>query len=402
MPKFRGLERLTPNLLPFLLASLSLILSACAMDGPQSTLDTVAPVGEKQMWLLGYTAIISAFVLLGVGGVLFFALWRYRAKEGDDEIPAQTHGNTGVEIGLIVLATVITVIVIVPAVRINFETGIRVEPEENDVVVNVTGYQWWWAMDYINEGFTTANEIHVPQGDHRLILNLASADVLHSFWVPKLGGKMDLIPNQDNRLWLQIEADTPPGVYYGECAELCLGAHAYMRFRVVVDTPEDYETWLESFQSIPKLSPTTAATAQTPEQFLQVQDIDLNSELVTQGEALFKTKGCAACHAVQGYAGGAVDKPNLTNFGLRHSLAAGVLDMPHDDAEKRRENLKRWLRDPQDVKPGNYMPTLWSFNTSELAEESEAEIAAVTEYLLSLGVESASEPQASLGGNHGN
>ena len=401
MSKFRGLERFKP-MLPFLLASLSLMLSACAMDGPQSTLDTVAPVGEKQMWLLGYTAIISAFVLLGVGGVLFFSLWRYRAKEGDDEIPAQTHGNTGVEIGLIVLATVITVIVIVPAVRINFETGIRVEPEENDVVVNVTGYQWWWSMDYINEGFTTANEIHVPQGDHRLILNLASADVLHSFWVPKLGGKMDLIPNQDNRLWLQIEDDTPPGVYYGECAELCLGAHAYMRFRVVVDTPEDYETWLESFQSIPKLSPTTAAATQTPEQFLQVQDIDLNSELVTQGEALFKTKGCAACHAVQGYAGGAVDKPNLTNFGLRHSLAAGVLDMPHDDAEKRRENLKRWLRDPQDVKPGNYMPTLWSFNTSELAEQSEAEIAAVTEYLLSLGVESASEPQASLGGNHGN
>ena len=402
MPDFIRLKGLRPRkLLPILIVGLSVLLSACAMDGHQSTLDTVAPVGQKQMWLLGYTAIISAFVLLGVIGVLAFALWKYRARDGDDDIPAQTHGNTGVEIGLIVLATVITIIVIVPAVRINFETGVRVQPQEEDIEVNVTGYQWWWEMEYLDEGIVTANEIHIPQGDRKLILNLASADVLHSFWVPKLGGKMDLIPNQDNQLWLQIEEDTPPGVYYGECAELCLGAHAYMRMRVVIDTPEDYAAWLESFQTIPELASTTAAIPEAaPAQFLQVQDIDLNAELITQGEALFKTKGCAACHAVKGYAGGAVDKPNLTNFGLRHSLAAGVLDMPHDQPEVRRENLKRWLRDPQDVKPGNYMPTLWSVDDPKRDEE----VAAITEYLLSLGVQSAPEPQAALelGGNNGN
>ena len=229
MPDFIRLKGLRPKkLLPILIVGLSVLLSACAMDGHQSTLDTVAPVGQKQMWLLGYTAIISAFVLLGVIGVLAFALWKYRARDGDDDIPAQTHGNTGVEIGLIVLATVITIIVIVPAVRINFETGVRVQPQEEDIEVNVTGYQWWWEMEYLDEGIVTANEIHIPQGDRKLILNLASADVLHSFWVPKLGGKMDLIPNQDNQLWLQIEEDTPAGSLLRRmCRALLRGARLY-------------------------------------------------------------------------------------------------------------------------------------------------------------------------------
>lgn len=401
-----------PNLrtggLALLFMGLSLLLSACVFDGPQSTFDTVAPVGEKQMWLLGYTTVISLFVMAGVIGVLFYALWKYRAKEGDDSIPAQTHGNTLVEVSLIALAVVITVIVIVPAVRINFETGVHVTPTEDDVIVNVTGYQWWWAMEYPEEGIVTANEIHIPQGDYKLILNLASADVLHSFWMPKLGGKMDLIPNQDNQLWLQIEADTPTGVYYGECAELCLGAHAYMRMRVIIDTPEAYQAWLESFQSIQPLAPRTADAPSPPSQpqFLQVQDIQLDADLVTTGEGLFKTKGCGACHAVKGYSGGAIDKPDLTNFGLRHSLAAGVLDMPFegaDAADVRRANLIRWLRNPQEVKPGNYMPTLWS-EDDPLRDE---QIAAITEYLLSLGVTGETVPQANnpstlIGGTNGN
>lgn len=356
------------------------LLAGCNPNEIQSALDPQAPVAELQMSLLTYTMYWSILVLLGVGGALTYAIVKFRRKPGDDTIPAQTHGNARVEIGLILVATVITVAVIIPAIRVNFQTGIRVEPGSdpaiNDVVINVTGYQWWWDFEYEGEGVTTANEIHVPRGS-RVVLNLSSGDVLHSFWVPKLAGKRDLIPNQDNQLWFTTTEETPLGMYYGECAELCLGAHAYMRMRVIVDTPEDYETWLESFKEIPTLLQVNQA--QTP-----------SDPLAAQGQQLFKQKGCGACHAVRGYAGGAPDKPDLTNFGLRNSLAAGVLDNTP-------ENLARWLRDPQEVKPGNYMPTLWS----EDDPNREEEIAAIVAYLESLGTEEAQ--QAALnGGNNGN
>ena len=247
------------------------------------------------------------------------------------------------------------------------------------------GHQWWWAFDYPELGITTANEIHIPKGK-RVIFNLNSADVLHSFWVPKLAGKRDLIPTQTNQLWFVTDENTPEGIYYGQCAELCLGAHAYMRFRVIVDSEEEFNSWVAKFQNIEALEATT-------EPLLQQVQADPRVE---QGKQLFKSKGCGACHAIKGYTGGAPDKPNLTNFGLRHSLAAGVLDMPMDEPEVRQANMERWLRDPQEVKPTNYMPTLWSEDDPNADEE----IAAISAYLLNLGVPE--EVEASLGGSYGN
>ena len=358
------------------------LLSSCSLNGVQSAFDPQAPRAEAQMDLLYYTSWLSLIVVLGVGGALVYAIIKFRAKPGDDSLPPQTHGNAVIEIGLIITATVIAVMVAVPTIRVNFALDNRLSEEvftEDDVVINVVGWQWWWAYEYPEEGIVTANELHVPQGS-RVILNLTSGDVLHSFWVPKLFGKRDLIPNQNNQIWFETTADTPTGVenvYYGECAELCLGAHAYMRMRVVVDTPEDYEAWLASFQDIEPVG------SLTPQAETSNQPVKVQSDLVAQGEQLFKTKGCASCHAIRGYAGGAVDKPDLTNFGLRTSLAAGVLDNTP-------ENLARWLRDPQEVKPGNYMPTLWS----EEDPTREDEINALVAYLLSLGTEQA--PQATL------
>ena len=375
------MSRFRWSILSISVLSSGLLLSGCSLSGPQSTFDSVAFVAQKQMSLLYFTTWLSLIVILGVGGVLAYSVFRYRSRSQDDEIPAQTHGNTVVEVGLILLATVITVIIAIPTVRTNFQTEIRVTPTEDDIVVNVTGHQWWWALEYPDEGIITANELHVPVGK-RVILNLTSADVLHSFWVPQLAGKRDLIPNQDNQLWLITEDEDgnqiPEGVYFGQCAELCLGAHAYMRFRVVVESEEDYEAWLGSFQTIEPLASGT--------QLQQVQ----NDPLIAKGQELFKSKGCAACHAVKGFAGGAPDKPDLTNFGLRTTVAAGVLDNTP-------ENLARWLRDPQEVKPTNYMPTLWS----EDDPNREAEIEALVAYLLNLGT-TEDETQASLGGNYGN
>lgn len=359
------------------IVALGALLGGCAFEGPQSALVPASARAKEQLGLLEYTTWWSVLVILGVGGVLVYAVVRFRQRPGDESLPVQTHGNAVVEVGLILLAVIITVAVVVPSVGAELRLGARVEAGEGDVVVNVTGYQWWWKLEYPGEGIVTANELHVPQGA-RLVLNLTSADVLHSFWAPKLSGKMDLIPNQNNQLWIPTEG-VEPGVYYGQCAEFCLGAHAYMRFRVIVDTPEDYQAWLESFQSIPELGQGQVA--------LQPAQAD---PLAAQGATLFKQKGCAACHAVRGVSSGAPDKPNLTNFGLRTTVAAGVL-------ENTPENLARWLRDPQEVKPGNYMPTLWRADDPQRDEEVEAIVA----YLESLGT--APEPRAQLldGGTYG-
>ena len=260
MPK-RSWFRLSSLGLFFLLP---LLLGGCAYDTVQSALDPQGPIASQQISLFTYTMWLSVIVLVGVGGVMLWAILRFRAKPDDDSIPVQNHGNTAVEIGLILLATVLTVIVVVPAVRTIFKTEYRVVPTEEDIVVKVTGYQWWWAIEYPELGIVTANEVHVPKGK-RVVFELNSADVLHSFWVPKLAGKRDLIPNQKNQLWFVTDENTPTGVYSGQCAELCLGAHAYMRFRVVVDTEEDFAAWVDSFQSIEPLSDSTASTgAQLP------------------------------------------------------------------------------------------------------------------------------------------
>lgn len=347
------------------------LLAGCATDLPQSTLDPAGPIAQAQKDLLMWSYWLSWPVMIGVFGVLFYVMIRYRQRKGQDHIPEQYHGSTAVELGLMVAPVLIVIAVAVPTVQTIFETESRVAPSADDVVVNVTGYQWWWRFEYPELGIVTANEMHVP-AERRVILNLESADVLHSFWVPRLAGKRDLIPNMNNQLWIQADE---PGMYYGQCAELCLGAHAYMRFRVIAGTDAEFDAWAATFTE-----PTEQAVQADPQ--------------VQQGKQLFATKGCIGCHTIDGYAPdmrtGSPDFPNLTNFGLRHTLAAAVVP-------NTQENLEAWLRDPQSIKPGNYMPTLWQ----EDAENADEEIAAVAAYLLSLGTEPAGEAQAALGGIHG-
>ncbi len=369
------LRRLRPVLL--VLGLLSLILSGCDFAAHQSTLDPLGPVARVQYDILIFSTILSLLVCLGVGIALYIAMTRFRRRAGDNTVPDQGHGNPVLEVTLIALATILTIIVAVPAVKANLEVGKRLEPTPggNEIVINVIGYQWWWAFEYPALGIITANEIHVPK-DRKVIFSLKSADVLHSFWIPKIGGKTDLIPNQDNHLWLDTQG-VPPGVYYGQCAELCLGAHAYMRMRVVVDEDADFDSWVKSFQNEQTKTLNVLATGTS------------SDPLVEQGKALFKQKGCAACHAVGGYSVGQPDKPNLTNFGLHTSIAAGVLDMSQ-------ENLEAWLKDPQAVKPTNRMPTLWAADDPN----RDAEVTAIATFLRSLGVENT--PQAMIGGDYGN
>jgi cytochrome c oxidase subunit 2 len=364
---------------------LAVALPGCDFAQRQSIFEAQGPIAQQQIGLLYWTFWLSLIVIFGVGGVLFYSIIRFRRRAGDDSIPAQTHGNAIVEISLILIATIIVVLVAIPTMRVNFAIGVRPELTEDDIHVKVTGYQWWWAFEYPELGIVTANELYIPRG-RRVVLDLRSGDVLHGFWVPRLAGKMDLIPNQDNRMWLITDENTPLGEYFGQCTQLCLGAHAYMRFRVYVVEDDEFADWTHSFQRIEPLRSTTEASVGAAP-----QPVQSDNPLVAQGQQLFRNKGCAACHAVKGQFGGAPDKPNLTNFGMRNWIAAGVL-------ENTPENLARWLRDPQDVKPTNYMPTLWAADDPN----REAEIEAIIAYLYSLGGESERAPQAELGGNYGN
>ena len=347
------------------------LLAGCAENLPQSTLDPAGPVAQAQKDLLMWSYWLSWPVVIGVFGVLAYVLVRYRHRKGRDHIPEQFHGSTAMEIGLMIVPVLIVIAVAVPTVQTIFETESRVVPAEGDVIVNVTGYQWWWRFEYPELGVVTANELHIP-AERRVILNLESADVLHAFWVPRLAGKRDLIPNMNNQLWILADE---PGMYYGQCAELCLGAHAYMKFRVIAESDAEFDAWVDAF-------------TEAGEQTVQADP------LIEQGRQLFASKGCIGCHTIDGYAPGmrtgSPDFPNLTNFGLRNTLAAGVL--PNTP-----ENLQAWLLDPQAIKPGNYMPDLWRPDAENAAEET----AAIAAYLLSLGREPAAQAQAALGGTHG-
>lgn len=195
-------------------------------------------------------------------------------------------------------------------------------------VVKITGHQWWWQVEYEDavpgHRVTTANEIHIPAGEP-VLFRLAASDVIHSFWVPNLHGKRDLIPGRDNEIWLQADR---PGVYRGICAEFCGAQHAHMGLLVIAEPREKYEAWYQS-QLQPAALPLTA----------QQQ----------RGRQLVETLPCALCHNVQGTQASGRTAPDLTHLASRRTLAAGTL--PNS-----RGNLAGWILDPQTIKPGNHMP----------------------------------------------
>jgi cytochrome c oxidase subunit 2 len=199
---------------------------------------------------------------------------------------------------------------------------------DSALTIEVTGHQWWWAVKYDNQTpsqiVTTANEIHIPVG-RSVLFKLTSQDVIHSFWVPNLHGKIDLIPGHITTLWIRADR---PGIYRGQCAEFCGHQHAHMAFTLVVESTDQFKAWYDA-----QLRP--AASPSTPEQ--------------ARGQQVFLTSPCMMCHKIQGTdAGGAVG-PDLTHIASRPTLAAGTL-------ENTRDHLASWVLDSQKIKPGNRMP----------------------------------------------
>ena len=346
-----------------LLGSLVALAVGCTPSHPQSTFDTLGPVSRSQALLFYILLWVGAAVFVGVTGAIIYTVIRYRRRpdEGD---PPQIHGHKRLEIAWTIAPALVLAVVAVPGIMTVFDNANSpTPPEEGGLVVDAIAHQWWFEFRYPDHNVVTANELHIPVGEP-VNLNLDSVDVIHSFWVPKLAGKVDMIPNNDNTLWM--EADEP-GVYYGQCAEFCGESHANMRFKVIAESRAEFDSWLQA-QTLPSVEPTDP---------LEVEGRDLFVTRVSQGGG-----GCLACHTIEGTrARGSATRfggPNLTHLASRGEFAGSIL-------ENTQENLRKWLKDPNKVKPGNIMATEGEiFNDPERGSLKESEISALIAYLRSL------------------
>ncbi|MCY4365281.1 MAG: cytochrome c oxidase subunit II [Chloroflexi bacterium] len=355
------------------LTAILLLVMACAPDAKQSTFGTSGPVAEKQLLLFNVLLWVMVAVFILVEGVLLYAVIKFRRRPGQTELPPQTHGHTALEITWTIIPTILILGLGIWSTITLFELD---QPPAGADTLEVTavGHQWWWEFEYPDadgngKRITTANELRIPV-DKAIRINLRSDDIIHSFWVPKLAGKVDVVPTRENYMWFQADET---GIFYGQCAEFCGTAHAQMRFLVQVLPQEDYLAWAEGFGEAPVLS----AQAQA-------------------GQTVFNgTGGCVVCHTANGSDSDAVvagrvqgfmtsdtgiaPGPNLTDLATRVRFGAGIVDL-------NRQNLRQWLRDPETVKPGNYMSERAAiYQTADgRASLSESDISSLLEYLLSL------------------
>ncbi|MBB6449423.1 cytochrome c oxidase subunit 2 [Geomicrobium halophilum] len=342
MKGWKSFLRFTP------LMAILLLLAGCG----EQRLTALDPMGPQSQWIFDNMMLslyVMAIVIIVVFVLFFIVVVRFRHKEGDDEYPEQVHGSTKLEVAWTVIPLFLLAILAVPTITGQFylaDTGVDAEEtdvaedeseevDEEDIdeeayVIETTGHQFWWEFDY-PEGFTVGNEVYVPAGE-RITFQLEAEDVIHSFWVPALAGKVDNIPGVSNYLWL--EADEP-GVYQGKCAELCGPSHALMDFKLIALEPDDYEAWVEEMQQ---------------------EEEEPEETLAQDGRELFEQEGCIGCHATEG--AGSAQGPTLTNFGDRETVA-GFL-------EANDENLRDWIRDPGALKQGANMPAYPGLEDEEL------------------------------------
>ena len=306
-------------ILLIVLAAAAILLGRSAR-AQTSVLDPSGPQAAQiaTVWWIIFALGVLVFVV--VMALLGAAVLRARRRDGTDAIAND-------DTRPIFVGTAITTVIVVVLVGLSFWAlqGGASPGKPTALTIEVAGHQYWWEVRYPEQNFITANEIHIPVGEP-VAIRLTSDDVIHSFWVPELAGKMDLVPGRTNEFWIQADV---PGVFFGECAEFCGIQHTLMRFQIVADPPERFAAWLDRESRI-----AAAASADT---------------LVERGEQVFLGSACVYCHAVRGTAAASDFGPDLTHFASRNTLAAGVL-------ENNRGNLAAWLIDPQAIKPGNLMP----------------------------------------------
>jgi cytochrome c oxidase subunit 2 len=328
-----------------------LFLLGCAENYPQTTLLPRGDFARLVDSLFRTTVFWATIVFVLVEGVLVFAIFKFRGRPDDPE-PRQNHGNTTLEVVWTIIPAVILAFIAVPTIKTIFKTS---DYATGDVVqVEVLGHQWWWEFRYPDLGVVTANELHVPVGK-TVNMRMTTVDVLHSFWVPQFAAKRDVFPGRHNPLWFKAEVT---GTFTGQCAEFCGVQHGRMAFKVISQTPEEFEAWVAAQRVGSPLVeggrvPVDSAAPRNP----------AADSLKAAGEALFTSAGCIGCHAMVGtpLAGVLQMKgPNLTHVGSRTSLVAGLL-------ENTDENLHKWLANPDSVKRGTLMVLPRKLTDAEVA-----------------------------------
>jgi cytochrome c oxidase subunit II len=269
---------------------------------------------------------LIAWIVLGIGlvvtVVLLAALFRYRARPGAP-LPRQVRGHTLLEIAWTIAPGLIILAIAIPSIRVIFRTQGPAPP--GALEVTVVSRQWWWEFRYPSLGVVTANELHLPAG-RAVLLRLEGVDVIHSFWVPRLGGKRDIFPGNHNTIVLTPDT---PGEYWGQCAEFCGTSHANMRLRVFVDPPDGFARWTAA-----QLAPA----------------VEVAVGPAADGRQIFSRSACVGCHTVRGVSSGLVG-PDLTHFGSRTTFAAGLFPNLAD-------RVAEWVRDAPALKAGVKMPNL--------------------------------------------
>jgi cytochrome c oxidase subunit II len=289
----------------------------------QSAIDAAGRQAAQIEWLWWVMFWVTTFIFGAVVVALALAVRRGRSSE------LSRTSEWGLGRGVAV-ASIFSLVILFGLLFVSVLTGraIGERPDPTSLTIQITGYQWWWSVEYLNEQpslrVVTANELHIPVG-RPVIINLRSGDVIHSFWVPTLHGKTDLIPGRLTTTWLQAET---AGIFRGQCGEYCGLQHAHMGLVVIAEPSEVFERWLQHQRTTPP-SPATA----------EEQD----------GLALVEHGPCGMCHTVRGTTAGARTAPDLTHFATRGMIGAATLS-------NTRGNLTRWIADPQHIKPGNRMP----------------------------------------------
>ena len=419
-----------------LLGALALGLAACGGTYPNSTFNPNSEYNAAIDQLWDRLLYLGTAVFIAVEAGLVYTIFRYRRRPGGG-IPKQVHGNTALEIAWTAIPAVILIFVAIPTVRTIFKTQAKAAPDA--LQVEVIGHQWWWEFKYPQLGITTANELYLPNGK-TVNFQLKTLDVLHSFWIPQMGGKRDLISNKTNYLWFTPNKDLPSSAWNGFCAEFCGPSHANMRFRVYTVTPDEFKQWSEHQVrpgmfpvavadttkarivpvSLTKPAPGAAAAARsavtTPAAALTTEPpvwafpadkiekdfgyvipktplpttIAFDESVLGKGDAergrkIYSKSMCIGCHVIAGNPMSAgILGPSLTHIGSRHTIAGGLY--PNDT-----KHLAYWIKNATIMKPGSKMPALGKGETDRntkmvmnVGALTDAEIADIVAYLQAL------------------
>jgi len=276
-----------------------------------------------------FVLVITGIIFVVVCALLVYSIIKFRGRAVDaGREPAQVYGSTQIELAWTIIPILIVIVLFLATARAIHAVQDAPEPA-GAIEVTAIGHQYWWEFRYPKLGVVTANELHIPVSDPAnptpTFLTLLSADTDHSFWVPELAGKTDLIPNHPNRMWMDPQR---PGIFLGQCAQYCGTQHAKMLLRVSVDSPEDFAAWVRG----------------------QQQPAAQDASLAT-GRRVFESNACMNCHAVAGTNANGRFGPDLTHLMSRVTIASGA-------AMNTPENLRLWIQDPNAIKPGSLMPAM--------------------------------------------